>query len=46
MNEVYNLIMNGATDPLEQIVMVVLFMIFFEGLITIIVEIMRMGGRR
>lgn len=46
MNEVYNMIMNGATDPLEQIIMLLLYAIMFEGIITLIVQLMEMGGKR
>lgn len=45
MNELYNFIINGATDKFEIIVRIVLFLMMFEGIITIIAELMRMGRR-
>ncbi len=45
MNEVYNLIIGGAIDPLEKIIMVVLFFIMFESLIGLMVALVKMGGK-
>ena len=46
MNEIYNYIMNGAVDPFEKIIMFSLFLLVFEGIITMIVELIRMGRGR
>jgi hypothetical protein len=46
MNEVYNMIMNGSTDPFEKIIMIVLYLIMFEGIMTLIAQLISMGGKR
>lgn len=46
MNEVFNLIIGEAVDPLEKVFMMALFLIMFEGLIEIICQLLKMGGRK
>lgn len=46
MNEIYNYIMNGTTDNFEKIIMFSLFLMVFEGIISLIIELMRMGRGR
>jgi nucleoside permease NupC len=44
MNEIYDFVLNGATDPLQQVFHIVLFLIVFEGvmgLINMLMEIFR-----
>ena len=43
MNEVYNFIVGTSVDPFEIIINITLFYLVFEGVISIIVELIRMG---
>jgi hypothetical protein len=46
MNEVYNLVMNGATDPFEKVLMLVLFFMVIEALFSLITLLISKGVGR